>query len=116
MKAKKPPPQARSQRAVREGRFNETLDRMNKDMGQKVARTVYTFYENSVRPLEQSVATLAECRLNDRAWVDTLEARILQLETPWYQKLWVRISSMWSGSRMLSTTVDAEEPNAQSAT
>jgi len=102
---KKAPPQAMSQRAVREGRFNETLERMNKDMGQKVARSMAQFYINSVKPLEDKISeqsgfvdSLRDGEIHVVRRLYELEDRVAYMSLPVWQRAWIRLRHAWDGS------------------
>jgi hypothetical protein len=60
------------QQAVRVARFEATLDRFNSEIGEKTAFTLAKFHEMYVAPLEQ---------------------RIAELETPWYRRMWHRLTA-----------------------
>lgn len=71
-------PQRRKQRAVREERFERSLDAMNFEMAQKVAHSLYLFHEEYVSPLEKRV-TLLETLLGIRLfwWLYGLGERVV---------------------------------------
>lgn len=70
-KVKRRPPRGQrpGQRAIREARFERSLQMFNDEIGQKVAMTIHEYHSRFIRPLEE---------------------RIEYLEAPPWKKLWVR--------------------------
>lgn len=62
--------QPRSRIPVRVGALERTLEDFNAEQGQKVALSIQTYHDKYIEP------------------------RLSWLETPWYQKLWIRASGV----------------------
>lgn len=103
MTIRKKPPQARSQRAVREGRFEEALERFNKEQARKVALSLGRFHAEYVKPIEiQGAEVVATVDALEAFAKETTElcaamvARLAYLELPIWERAWLRLRSTWN--------------------
>ena len=69
--SRRSPPQAKSQRAVREARFEATLEAFNQEIAAKTAMTLGEYHRRWVDPLEQRIA-------NIELWLGIRAARWIQ--------------------------------------